>query len=109
MDPAFNYLLSEKGLWGEVTDPKLWPQSQIKTNESILTKLAETNRKQRADLIDNTESNRTENLSSLFELSRRCILENSVNTEYTIHSKLFRNWIRSDRLGKTYEITDESF
>lgn len=98
-EPGTAQLLDERGLWGEITDPHLWPKTQISANEHILLSLSEVERRRKEELLTRTTQQTSYN-TSLYELNRRSILGKPEEDLYWIQLRLFRNWIRSDKLGE---------
>ncbi|MCP4360463.1 MAG: hypothetical protein GY796_20835 [Chloroflexi bacterium] len=89
-------LLDEHGLWGFVTDSKLWPLAQIKENQIILTALAQTESLPEPDLLAGA-SDQSAHKRSLFELEHRAVL-GRFHESVLIQFDLFRNWIKRFQL-----------
>jgi hypothetical protein len=90
-DPKTASLLNERGMWGEVTNPKLWPQPQIIENQIILTSLSDTEDLPEEHLLQSGRDPEARE-RSLFELKQRHVL-NKVVAALRIQFGLFRNWI----------------
>jgi hypothetical protein len=98
-DPSTSSLLDQRGLWGEVTDPYLWRVPQIAANESILISLAAAESQSKEELVSVIGQSGVYN-ESLYELNQRSVLGQPQADLYLIQLRLFRNWIRSDKLGE---------
>jgi len=97
-DPNTGALLNERGLWGEVTNPELWPSLQILENQTILTSLAETDRQPESDILA-AGRDRTAREQSVFELKQRAVL-GKLKEMLRIQFGLFQNWIQRYQLSK---------
>jgi len=96
-DPTTASYLNENGLWGEVTDPKLWPLLQIKENMAILIMLAKDDQSETVVLVSG--SNQEARETSLFELRKRAVLDKDrLKNLLRIQMKLFQNWIKRYKL-----------
>ena len=92
-DPSTSSLLDERGLWGEVTDPLLWPQPQVQENETVLTTLASVDSQSEKVLLENGFDRRAREWS-VFELKKRTVLDaDRFSDMLSIQMKLFKNWI----------------
>jgi len=90
-DPDTASHLNEDGLWGEVTNPVLWPPLQIIENQAMLTALARTETQPEATLLAAAhEVNARE--QALFELKQRAVI-GRVQELLHIQFGLFRHWI----------------
>lgn len=89
-DPSTEALLS--GLWGEVTNPELWPQQQVIENQDILTTLAKEEQQPEAVVVA-AGKDRAARERSVFELRQRSVL-NKLQDALRIQFGLFRTWIR---------------
>lgn len=98
-NPDTAQLLDQRGLWGEVTDRYLWQEDDAAANEAILLALAESEQRTRTDLLAHT-AKPTAYQRSLAELDDRAIIDEVATDAFWIHLQLFRNWIRTDKLGK---------
>ena len=87
------------GLWSEVTDRYLWPEDDAIANEAILLALAESEQRTRTDLLAQAPKSAAYQ-RSLIELDARTIIDEVETEAFWIHLQLFRNWIRTDKLGK---------
>lgn len=98
-NPDTAQLLDQRGLWGEVTDRYLWQEDDAAANEAILLALAESEQRTRTDLLAHA-AKPTAYQRSLAELDDRAIIDEVATDAFWIHLHLFRNWIRTDKLGK---------
>lgn len=98
-NPDTAQLLDQRGLWGEVTDRYLWQEDDAAANEAILLALAETEQRTRTDLLAHAAKPMAYQ-RSLAELDDRAIIDEVATDAFWIHLHLFRNWIRTDKLGK---------
>jgi len=97
-EPDSESLLNERGLWGEVTNPKLWSHSQIRENQAILVSLATTKLQTEENIIEAGEDIAAREYS-IFELKQRSIL-NHIETMLRIQIGIFRDWILRYRVRK---------
>jgi ligand-binding sensor domain-containing protein len=95
-EPGTAALLDEKGLWGEVTSPELWPQPQILENQALLTSLAQVEPQPESDLLAAAQ-NRSARERSLYELEQRTVL-GRLEEMLRIQFGLFRIWIERYKL-----------
>jgi hypothetical protein len=98
-EPSTAHLLDENGLWGEISDPYLWPKLQVAANQKILLSLAGADQRRKDEIVGQVLQRSAFN-ASLYELNQRSVLAQSDSDMYWIHLRLFRNWIRNDRLGE---------
>lgn len=98
-EPGKSDLLDEHGLWGEISDNQLWPQSLIIENQAVLTALADTEPLPESSLLAMAQDSRARE-QSLDEMNRRAILDQPADLHYNIRLQLFRQWIRRYKLGK---------
>jgi tetratricopeptide (TPR) repeat protein/3',5'-cyclic AMP phosphodiesterase CpdA len=97
-DPTTASYLNENGLWGEISNPKLWPLIQIKENKSILTTLARDDFLPETVILKNG-FDREACEDSVFELKKRAVLDkNKLNNSLRIQMNLFQNWIKRYKL-----------
>jgi hypothetical protein len=96
-EPSSSTHLDEDGLWGEITDPHLWPSAQVIENETILTALAHIEPRARADLVALAQS-RQACEHSLFELERRDVLGKPEPVSFDVKLQIFRRWIQKYKL-----------
>ncbi|MCC6190317.1 MAG: tetratricopeptide repeat protein [Anaerolineales bacterium] len=89
--PGTADLLNENGLWGEVTDPALWPMLQVIENRAILTGLSRSDGQPEAVLVAGG-SDRTAREKSVFELEHRTVL-GRLEQMLMIRFDLFKQWI----------------
>ena len=97
-EPGTSEILDEKGLWGEVSDPKVWPQLQITENQAVLKSLAQTEPQPELELVRCAQDTRACE-RSLDELERRAVLGRLEQALFNIRLRLFRAWIRRYQLG----------
>jgi ligand-binding sensor domain-containing protein len=88
--------LDEQGLWGEVTNPALWPPAQIVENQTLLQTLAHAEEKAEPDLLA-TGADPAARTQSLYELTQRAVLRRLLPERLRIHLELFSAWIRAYR------------
>jgi len=98
-EPGTSELVNENGLWGEVSNPNLWPQPQVVENQAILKSLAQTEPQPESDLVRRAQDRRACE-RSLDELERRAVLGKLERSLFNIRLCLFRNWIRRYQLGE---------
>jgi hypothetical protein len=90
--PNTAILLNEQGLWGEMTDPKLWGRKLSKEMKFLLTDLAQEN-------LDQNQSGMLKSrIDALYQLTQRGVVRQA-NGKYSIQMKLFQNWIKRYILG----------
>ena len=97
-EPGKSEILDENGLWGEISNPDLWPRPQVAENQAILKSLAQTEPQPESDLVGCAQDRRACE-RSLDELERRAVLGRLERTLFNIRLRLFRNWIRRYQLG----------
>jgi len=90
-DPDTASHLNEDGLWGEVTNPVLWPSAQIVENQDMLTALARTEAQPETTLLAAAHEVSARE-QALFELKQRAVI-GRVQELLHIQFGLFRNWI----------------
>ncbi|MEZ4730258.1 MAG: hypothetical protein R3E79_24270 [Caldilineaceae bacterium] len=88
--------LDEQGLWGEVTNPALWPPAQIAENQTLLQTLAHAEEEAEPDLIA-AGADSAARTQSLYELTQRAVLRRLLPERLCIHLELFSAWIRAYR------------
>jgi len=103
-DPKYASSINASGMWGEVTNVKLWGEQAARANQQVLFALAQS-----ADplaesvLIGGPDQAALRSaLFSLHELSIIHPIEDSLGSGeqyYTISFGLFHAWIRRIRLG----------
>jgi CHAT domain-containing protein len=98
-EPGTSELLDEKGLWGEISSPDLWPQPQVVENQAVLKSLAETEPQPELELVKRAQDRRACE-RSLDELEQRAVLSKPKQSLFNIRLRLFRNWIRRYQLGE---------
>jgi tetratricopeptide (TPR) repeat protein len=89
--PGTADLLNENGLWGEISDPVLWPKIQVAENQDILRHLARAEPQPEATLLARS-ADKTTSERSLFELEHRAVL-GRLEQQLKIRFGLFRHWI----------------
>ncbi len=94
--PGTADLVNENGLWGEVTDPILWPKMQVIENQNILTHLARHEAQQEKEILANGQD-RVARERSVFELEHRAVL-GRLEQSLKIQFGLFRHWIEKYQL-----------
>jgi hypothetical protein len=92
--------LDERGLWGEICNPSLWPQSQVIENQAVLRSLAQAEPRSETTLMRLARDCRAAE-HSLIELEKRAIIERLERGRVRIRPHLFRDWIRR------YKLTEE--
>ena len=80
-NPTTASYLNENGLWGELTNPKLWPLSQVTENKSILTTLARHDVQPESVVLANG-FDREARENSVFELEKRFVLDKDQVEEF---------------------------
>lgn len=95
-EPGTASLLNENGLWGEITDPALWPEPQVIENKGILTSLARSEPQPEEELLAGGR-NREARERSMFELEDRTVLSR-LEQSLKIRFSLFRQWIEKYQL-----------
>lgn len=95
-NPATSILLDVRGLWGEVTNPDLWPPAQVTENSNLLRLLAQHGPRPEDALME-VATDRRAREASLFELNQRSVLER-LEEKFQIQFGLFQNWIRRYQL-----------
>lgn len=95
-EPGTADLLNENGLWGEVTDPVLWPQPQVIENRNILTGLARSQPQRREMLLEKGQDKAAFD-KSVSELEHRAVINQSEQL-LEIRCDLFRQWIKNYQL-----------
>jgi tetratricopeptide (TPR) repeat protein len=98
-EPGTSELVDENGLWGEISSPDLWPQSQVVENQAVLKSLAQTEPQPESELVRHARDRRACE-RSLDELERRAVLNELERRLFNIRLRLFRNWIRRYQLGE---------
>lgn len=88
--------LDEQGLWGEVTNPALWPPAQIVENRTLLQTLAHAEEVAELDLLA-AGADSAARTQSLYELTQRAVLRRLLPERLRIHLELFSAWIRAYR------------
>jgi hypothetical protein len=96
-EPGTSEHLDEHGLWGEISNPHLWPQSQVVENQMVLMTLSQGEPKPEGDLVEIAQD-RWACERSLDELERRAVLNKLETSSFNIHLRLFRSWIRRYKL-----------
>lgn len=103
-DPKYASCLNASGLWGEVTNIKLWGEQAARANQDILFRLARS-REPIADSLITQGVDQVALRSALFSLTELSVihaLEDSPELDepyYVISFGLFHSWIRRIRLG----------
>src|SRR5206468_3118314 len=90
-DPSTASNLNEDGLWGEVTNPLLWPSPQIVENQDMLVTLARSEPQSETMLLDAAHEVSARE-QSLFELKQRAVIGRWQELLH-IQFGLFRDWI----------------
>jgi hypothetical protein len=99
--PGTADMLDENGLWGEISDRKLWTRPQAVENQAVLTTLAAAAPQSLEVLISQARDLQARE-RSLDEMLRRTILDQPKETAFDIRLRLFRDWIRRYKLRKVH-------
>ncbi len=103
-DPKYATSLNDTGLWGEVTNSKLWGEQAAQANQRILFILAQSTDSATESVITNGPDP-IAGRSALFALCELHVIRpveesmDAADSNYTITFGLLRAWIRRMRLG----------
>ena len=90
--------LNKNGLWGEVTNQKIWTSGQIHENKRILQTLAALEPQQKAEILAASHDQEAGEYSA-YELEQRSVISH-VQEELIIQLGLFRDWIKIYKLNQ---------
>jgi len=100
INPKYNFVLGENGLWGNLTDGRIWSATAAGANQEILYVLASSpGHVPKATLLKGGDP--VVRGTCLFELQERSILRSTEGPDpmFSITFGVFRRWIRWNRLG----------
>jgi hypothetical protein len=102
--PQYTTFLGDTGLWGEISNVKLWGEQAAQANQAILVALARSSEPLTQSAIsDGPDSNSLR--AALFALQQFWVVRpvddspDQSDPRYKITFDLFRAWIRRARLG----------
>jgi hypothetical protein len=103
-DPQYATFVNHTGLWGEVSNTKLWGEQTARANQEILIALAESpDPLTESDLIGKLDT--PAHRSAFFALRQLHVIRptrgspGSSDPQYAITFGLFRSWLRRVQLG----------
>lgn len=95
-NPDYAANLDDQGLWGEVTNSKIWSLGEIQDHSFILEQLAESQPAPNSVFLQTTLDLSTRE-RAIYNLTSRSVISN-FNKMLSLRFDLFRNWIRRYRL-----------